>query len=150
MSLASAILLLTLAVEAPTKPAEYEVIEWTGRVVLLAEALRPHDLTTIDGAPIASQVVLVQTDGTIHPLLSDPASRALFLDERLRNRPIRLQGRLYDGLPYVLVTSFQIEDEGVWRIPEYYCDVCAISVRFPQICPCCQGSMELRMRPEAP
>ena len=33
--------------------------------------------------------------------------------------------------------------------PEYYCDVCAISVLYPQICPCCQGPMELRMRPES-
>ena len=52
----------------------------------LAEALTARDLAIKpDPEPIAKQVVLLAEDGTIIPLLSDDASRALFLDERLRN-----------------------------------------------------------------
>ncbi len=88
-------------------------------------------------------------NGTIFPLLSGDSSRALFLDERLRNCRGELQGRRFAGVPYLQVVSFKVEREGRLQSPEYYCDVCAISVLYPQICPCCQGSMELRMRPES-
>jgi hypothetical protein len=51
-------------------------------------------------------------------------------------------------VPYVQVTTFQVERDGRLQTPEYYCTVCAITVRAPQTCPCCQGPMELRMRPD--
>jgi rubrerythrin len=53
---------------------------------------------------------------------------------------------MYDGLPFVQVVTFRVEEQGTLRIPEYYCDVCTITVRYPQVCPCCQGDMELRYR----
>lgn len=136
---------LALIVLAP----EFEEIVWPGQVVTLAEALGDFEVA-FDAAPIQHQVAFVAEDGRIVPLLSDPASRALFDDERLRNRPIEIRGRSYTTLPYLLVTSFRVLDGGKWRTPEYYCDICTISVRYPQECPCCQGSMELRMRPDTP
>jgi hypothetical protein len=42
--------------------------------------------------------------------------------------------------------NFEVEREGRLGTPEYFCEVCAISVRFPQDCPCCQGPLELRMK----
>jgi len=136
-----------LAVLAPpSSPAESIVRR--GKFVTLSQALTARDLAIKpDPDPIAKQVVLLAEDGTIIPLLSDDASRALFLDERLRNRPGEVQGRRFSGLPYVQVISFKLEHDGQLQTPEYYCEVCAISVRYPQICPCCQGLMELRMRP---
>lgn len=120
-----------------------------GEAVLLVEVLAdraiPADRPTVEG-----QVVIRCDDGQVVPLLSDPASRALFLDGRLRDRRVEVQGRRFEGLPFVQVTSFRVEDGGMMRTPEYYCDVCTIRVRYPQSCPCCQGSMELRMAPEAP
>jgi len=44
--------------------------------------------------------------------------------------------------------TVKIEDDGRLRTPEYYCEICTISVRWPQTCPCCQGDMLLRMKPE--
>ena len=122
-----------------------------GKVLTLAEALASRGFKIKpDPEPIAKQVVLLAEDGAIIPLLSDDASRALFLDERLRNCPTEIQGRRFGGLPYLQIVSFKIERDGRLRTPEYYCDICAISVLYPQICPCCQGSMELRMRPDQP
>ncbi len=128
-----------------------EPIAAQGKVLTLAEALASLDLKIKpDPELIAKQVVLLAEDGAIVPLLSDDASRALFLDERLRNCRCEIQGRRFAGVPYLQVISFKVERDGRLRTPEYYCEVCAISVLFPQICPCCQGPMELRMRPDQP
>jgi hypothetical protein len=94
-------------------------------------------------------VVLMALDGTITPLLADETSRALFVDERLRNRDAELVGRRFRGVPYLQVVTIQVESEGRLRYPEYFCDVCTISVGYPQICPCCQGPMEFRMKPDS-
>jgi hypothetical protein len=133
--------LMLLARDTP-KP---EAVTLTGKVVELTDALKTLDVPA-DAEPVATQVVLVQDDGTITPLLSDPGSRALFQDERLRQRRVRIQGRRFEGLPYLQVVVFQVEEDNAFVTPEYYCDVCTISVRYPQPCPCCQGPMELRMR----
>jgi hypothetical protein len=125
-----------------------KTVVMTGKVVELTAILKASGLG-FDEEPVAKQVVLQGPDGSLTPLLSDEASRALFLDERLRDRPIEIVGRRYEGLPYLQAVSFKVEDEGQWRTPEYFCEVCTISVRYPQICPCCQGPMVLRMRPES-
>ncbi len=147
-----AILTLIFGQAAPPAPSSAsppsgEAVSLTGKVITLSEALKAAGLVFDDG-PVERQVVLSAADGSLVPLISDDASRALFLDERLRGRPIKMQGRRYPGLPYLQVVLFQVREEGDWRTPEYYCEVCTISVRYPQVCPCCQGPMVLRMKPE--
>jgi hypothetical protein len=117
-----------------------------GVAVTAPEALKSFGLA-FDAPPVAGQVLIKGDDGALTPILSDDASRALFQDERLRNRRAELVARRYPGLPYLQVVSFKVDDGGTLRTPEYYCEVCTISVRFPQTCPCCQGPMVLRMRP---
>jgi len=132
-----------------TPRSKPEAVTLTGNVVELAEALKPLGLA-VDAEPAARQVVVQGEGGEVVPLLPDEGSRALSLDERLRRRPVEIQGRKFPGLPYVQVVSLRVKEDGRWRTPEYYCDVCTIHVRFPQPCPCCQGPMELRLKPEAP
>ena len=142
------LLAVTLAAVLPPVSAP-EPLVVRGEFLTLMEALAARDLKLKpDPEPIARQVVLLAEDGTIFPLLSDDSSRALFLDERLRHCKGEVQGRRFAGVPYLQVVSFKVEREGRLQRPEYYCDVCAISVLYPQICPCCQGPMELRMKPE--
>lgn len=124
-----------------------EAVTLRGKVVELSAVLKAEGLSA-DAEPVAKQVVLQAADRSVVPLLSDDASRALFLDKRLRDRPAELHLRRIAGLPFVQVVSFQVEEDGRMRTPEYYCEICTISVRYPQICPCCQGSMVLRMKPE--
>jgi hypothetical protein len=128
-------------------PGADEPATVTGRAVLLTSALAAVPLRA-DPGPIERQVVLITTGSPpeILPLLSDEGSRALFLDERLRDRPARLFVRRVPGLPYLQVTRFEVEVEGRFRTPEYWCDVCSISHRYPQVCACCQGDLELRMK----
>ena len=143
-----ALLCVLVATASPPGSAP-QVVTLRGKVVTLDAALESRHLgLKVDPEPIAKQVVLLAEDGSITPLLSDEASRALFLDERLRNRRAEIMGRRFAGLPYLQVSTFKVEAEGQLQIPDYYCEICAISVRFPQICPCCQGNMELRMNPD--
>src|SRR5690606_29993403 len=81
--IAPILMAVPIAASAPT----YEEVVWTGRVVMMTETLDAYEVS-VDSGPIAEQVVLEREDGRVVPLLSDPASRALFEDERLRSRPI--------------------------------------------------------------
>jgi hypothetical protein len=144
------VLFLALGSDAgPGHTSAPEGVTLRGKVLTLNAALVSRGLTIkFDPEPMAKQVALVGEDGSIVPLLSDEASRALFLDERLRDCRAQVLGRRFVGVPYLQVISFKVERQGKFQTPEYYCDVCAIRVRYPQTCPCCQGPMELRMQPE--
>lgn len=128
----------------------YEKVVVSGTAMLLTEALAAFDDLKVDAAPADQQVVIRRADGSLVPLLRDEASRALFDDARLRSRRTEVKARKFSGLPYLQVTSFQVEWEGALRTPVYYCDLCSISVRYLQACPCCQGDMELRLKPPEP
>lgn len=139
--------LVLLGAPAPGEAKTPETVRLSGQVIELTDALKATGLK-VDAEPIAKQVVLRDKGNTLTPLLSDDASRAFFTDPRLRDRPVELSVKRLASLPYVQVLSFQVLVEGKLRTPEYYCEICTISVRYPQICPCCQGPMELRMKPE--
>jgi len=134
-----------------TPPYASTEVTIRGKALTLEAAIAACGLSVqADPEQAGRQVVIVNEQGTMIPLLADVASRALFLDDRLRNRPLELKGREYRGLPFIQVVSFRVEHDGEFRTPEYYCNICTISVRYPQICPCCQGPMELRMKPRTP
>jgi hypothetical protein len=120
-----------------------------GKVVTLGAALKALGIDVKpDPEPAAREAVVLGEDRAITPLFRDDASRALFLDERLRDRPVEVRGRRFPGVPYLQVSSFRVEHEGSLQTPEYFCSVCSITERFPQTCPCCQGPMELRWQPK--
>jgi hypothetical protein len=146
----SSLLLMALTLAAGlSPPAATEAVTVSGKVVTLADAVNARKLgVKLDPECTGKQVVLLGDDGSIVPLLADEASRALFVDERLRNRPSEIRGRRFAGVPYIQVLSFKVELEGRLAAPEYYCDVCAISVPYPRICDCCQGPTTLRARPD--
>lgn len=132
---------------AQTAPAETaEPVTLGGTVLPLAQALRDRGIAA-EADLIGPALVLRGGDGTLTPLVPNAASKALFSDERLRGRPTEVVGLRHAGVPGLEVVSFRVEEQGKLRTPEYYCDVCTISVRYPQVCPCCQGPMELRYKP---
>lgn len=137
------LLMMPPLVEAdqPAKSAR-EVVR-TGKVVELSSSLVELGVVA-DEAMIAGQMVLKGDDGEVIPLLPSQASRALFLDDRLRDRPAEVKGLVHEGLPYLEVLNFRVQEQGTFQSPEYYCDICAIKARYPQACPCCQDTMELR------
>ena len=144
------ILILLWAEPRSAMPPQLKAEDVTlrGKVVPLDEALQSIGLDVKpDPESATHQVVLLGEDRSITPLLSDDASRALFLDKRLHRCRTEIRGRRFPGVPYIQVLTFQVERAGRLQTPEYYCSICAISVRFPQTCPCCQGPMVLLMKP---
>ncbi|MHC5538161.1 hypothetical protein ACYOEI_08025 [Singulisphaera rosea] len=139
---------LVLLVSLGAAPSKPEPVTLSGKVLELSAALKSSGFA-FDTEPIAKQVVLVGQDQSLTPLLSDDASRAFFLDERLRDRQAELKARRLPGVPYIQVVSFRVVDEGTLRTPEYFCEICTISVRWPQVCPCCQGPLVLQMKPDS-
>jgi hypothetical protein len=92
-------------------------------------------------------LVLAADDGTSHPLVEDTASAMLFLDGRLRNRPVRLTALRVPGTEKLQVVRVQtVTDDGVCDV-DYWCEVCQISLDRPGPCFCCGEAVELRERP---
>ncbi len=113
----------------------------------LAEVLKERGIE-MEVERLADQLVILIEGGEGLSLLPNSASRAFFTDARLRDREAELVGRRIAGLPHFETVLFRVKDEdGVYRIAEYYCDVCAIATRYDQICPCCQGALRLRYQP---
>lgn len=118
-----------------------------GQVMTMAEALKSKEIAT-DLPPFESQMALLTESGRIVPFLSDEGGRLFYLDTTMRGRKVRLRLMSRPDVPLSRIINVEVEVDGRWRIPQYYCDVCTIAVRYPQTCLCCQGPMEFRLKPE--
>jgi hypothetical protein len=93
-------------------------------------------------------MAIFATGGRQIAIADDEGGRMFYLDPAMRGREVRL--KLIEkgpGRPAEVIQS-EVRHEGRWRVPQYYCDVCTIAVRYPQVCLCCQGPMEFRYKPE--
>ncbi len=111
----------------------------TGKVVALNEKNQKAEMLVIQLKSESGQEILLE---------NDDGARLFFLDPTVRDRRVRLRLQFQGGKPKPATINVEIENEGRWRVPQYYCDVCTIAVRYPQICLCCQGPMEFRFKPE--
>lgn len=97
---------------------------------------------------LADQVALLTPDDELLPILPDWRGRALFQDERLRDRKIELVGYRRTGLPYLQVLSIYTFDEKDQRmLTDYWCDICSIPMYEIKPCDCCQQPIRLRFQP---
>ncbi len=134
------------ASESAQEAANYHTERIRGKVVWLAEAIqRRHGIPT-DADAAESMVALETDDGQIIPLLKDARGRGFMLDDRLRNRPMELLVRRYEGLPVVqVITVYTLHDGRKFEL-DYWCDICAIAMYELKVCECCQGPSRLRER----
>src|SRR5438105_1054836 len=86
-------LLLGRAGEAG-KAAALKTQDFTGKVVPLKEALEKFG-SRLEPEAAPHWLALVTDDGKVYPLIPDDGSRMFFKDSSLRNRPMRLTGRLF-------------------------------------------------------
>ncbi|MBX3443736.1 MAG: hypothetical protein KF774_15110 [Planctomyces sp.] len=118
----------------------------SGRVVLLADALRRRDIRFTE--EMESHVVLETESGGLHPILADWRGRAFYQDERLRDRTVHLVAFSRPGIPYLQTLTVFAEDErGRTQHIDYWCDICAIPMYEIKPCECCQGDIRLRFTP---
>lgn len=119
----------------------------TGKVFPLSEVLKSRQVAS-EYSTFENVMVLLTDSGQAHLLLNDEGGRVLYVDEILRGKHLRIRIQPETELPVNRVIKIEMEVDGRWRIPEFYCDICTISVRYPQTCLCCQGPMVFRLRPE--
>lgn len=135
-------------VERKKADSEPERIVLSGKVVLLADALKQRDIETYQ-PEIKGQVVLETKDGELVPVVPDWRGRAFYQDERLRQRPVDLVVHRRRGVPWVQVLSiYTFDEKGVRQITDYWCDICSIPMYEIKDCECCQGPVRLRFRPQ--
>lgn len=119
----------------------------SGKVVPLSEALTQRGIKNYAGE-VKGQIVLVTRSGELVPIVADWRGRAFYQDERLRNRPVDLIAHRRAGVPWVQVLSIYVFDEkGARCLMDYWCEICSIPMYEIQDCECCQGPIELRLRP---
>jgi hypothetical protein len=126
-------------------PAEVKEL-LRGQVVALAPGLEERFGTKID-EEMAVLYGLVTDDGRVVPILREGRGRAFYQDDRLRNQPMDLYVRRFEGNPFAQVLLVYRLRDGDRFALDYWCDVCSISMYWVQPCECCQGPIRLRETP---
>jgi hypothetical protein len=123
-----------------------EKVEVRGRVVCLTEDM---DRLIAQVVPIRHEHVwgVVGSDERFYLLIRSRYSEAIFLDERLRKKPLLLKGHAPAPGGVLEVTTIRSIRDGVVQDLYYYCDVCAIKSVSPEICACCRAPVELIEKP---
>ena len=130
-------------VEADAVPKEL----FSGKVVFLQEALKRRGVKAAD--EFKAQVVLETDSGELIPIVPDWRGRALFQDERLRDRKVDLVGSRQKAAPYLQVQMvFVFDDKGTRQYMDYWCDICSIAMYELKPCDCCQEEIRLRFQPQ--
>ena len=120
---------------------------FSGKVVILQDALKRRGINSFD--EFKKQVVLETDSGELIPIVPDWRGRALFQDERLRDRRVDLVGARKKGVPYLQVLMiFVFDEKGTRQYMDYWCDVCSIPMYEIKPCDCCQGDIRLRLQPQ--
>lgn len=135
LGLGAALVVAAACAGDPPKPAAKPEV-FTGKVVR----------TAAKGKAIPA-VELKTDDGTVHPIVEDDASRMLFLDARLRDRPVRLTAVRAAGGKGLQVVTVQTVKGGTIYDVDYWCEICQISGNQPGACVCCGDDVVFRERP---
>lgn len=120
---------------------------FSGKVVFLQEALKRRGVKTAD--EFKAQVALESDAGELIPIVPDWRGRALYQDERLRNRQVDLVGSRQKSAPYLQVQMlFVFDEKGTRQYMDYWCDICSIAMYELKPCDCCQEKIRLRLQPQ--
>ena len=88
--------------------------------------------------------------GEVFTFLEEDPRAEMFIDPRIREQPLMIEGWLREGGHIELLEVFSIKDDVLHHI-HYRCDICDITATAPGPCWCCGQEFELRERPvEAP
>ena len=128
--------------EAP-KPKN---VELCGKIVCLAEEMHTHYNVELFGKHDHLYGVKTE-DGKYYTLLWTSLAEALFVDERLHEKDLVINGRVFPKTQLLEVTRFLSIRDGVLHDLYYYCDTCYIRTVAPGNCDCCQAPVVLIEKP---
>lgn len=117
-------------------------VQIRGRVVCLAEEM--HKLYNADLPANHEHLYGFKAeDGTFYTLLRTNMSKALFVDERLREKELIIKGRTFPKTHILeAISLYSVHDGKVYEL-YYWCDTCAIRAVAPGNCECCQQPVKL-------
>ena len=130
----------------PTEKAEPKEIKLHGTVVCLAEEMHTHYKVELFGQHEHLYGVKTE-DGKYYTLLRTSLAEALFIDERLHEKDLLINGRVFPKTQLLEVIRFSSIKDGVVHELYYYCDTCYIRTVAPGNCDCCQAPVVLIERP---
>jgi hypothetical protein len=94
-----------------------------------------------DGSP-----VLVEGQRRYRLKATQEHLAATLRDEHLRDRKMRLEGRLNGEGMFEVVKLFTVRDGQLYKV-RYFCEICNITAVQPGPCVCCQGPTEFQEIP---
>ena len=130
----------------PTEAPKPEAVELKGTVVCLAEEMHTHYNVEIFRTHEPLYGIKTE-DGKYYTLLRTSLAEALFVDERLHEKDLIINGRVFPKTQLLEVTRFSSIKDGVVHELYYYCDTCYIRAVAPGNCDCCQAPVVLIERP---
>lgn len=122
---------------------EFKTQYYKGKVTDLAGILAKHGVK-LDVDAAAHWLALVTDEGSVYPLVKDEGTRMFFQDPVLRNKSVRLTGRLVGKTNLLQVVNVHSYLKDKLHEVYYWCDICAIKGYEKVKCGCCGGPMELR------
>ena len=141
------ILVLLLSGATPsTEEQKPEEVKLHGNVVCLAEEMHTHYKVELFGNHEHLYGVKTE-DGKYYTLLRTSLAEALFVDKRLHEKDLIINGRVFPKTQLLEVTRFLSIRDGVFYDLYYYCDTCYIRTVAPGNCDCCQAPVVLIERP---
>ena len=130
----------------PTEAPKPETVELKGTVVCLAEEMHTH--YNVELFRTHEPLYGIKTeDGKYYTLLRTSLAEALFVDERLHEKDLIINGRVFPKTLLLEITRFASIKDGVVHELYYYCDTCYIRAVAPGNCDCCQAPVVLIERP---
>ena len=125
------------------KPSELEL---RGKIVCLAEEMHTH--YAVELFKTHDHLYGVKTeDGKYYTLLRTSLAEALFVDERLHEKDLIINSRVFPNTQLLEVIRFYAVKDGVVHELYYYCDTCYIRAVAPGNCDCCQAPVVLIEKP---
>lgn len=140
------LVLLIIGAKPPTEKLEPKDVKFHGKIVCLAEEMHTHYKVELFNK--RDHLYGVKTnDGEYYTLLRTSLAEALFVDERLHEKDLIINGRVFPKTQLLEVTRFSSVKGGVVHELYYYCDTCYIRAVAPGNCDCCQAPVVLIERP---
>ncbi|MDE0313631.1 MAG: hypothetical protein OXM61_01910 [Candidatus Poribacteria bacterium] len=141
------VLILLLSGAKPTtevpKPKD---VELHGKTLCLAEEMHTHYKVELSGEH--EHLYGIKTkDGKYYTLLRTSLSEALFVDKRLHEKDLIINGRVFPKTQLLEVIRIRSIHDGVVHELYYYCDTCYIRAVAPGNCDCCQAPVVLIEKP---
>ena len=142
-------IMLTLFISGATPPTEGpkpEEVKLRGNIVCLAEEMHTHYKVELFGKHEHLYGVKTE-DGKYYTLLWTSLAEALFVDERLHEKDLIINGRVFPKTQLLETIRFSSIKDGIVHELYYYCDTCYIRAVAPGDCDCCQAPVELIEKP---